>query len=427
MSPYVVVILIGLAIIVSACMPTAQPPIVDVGQTTVTFLISGDPSDESAYRTLADRFTVANPDVHIDLLNIPSVGDFRRRLAADFAAGTPPDIFLINYRRYGPFVAGGAIEPIGPYLAQSEQIHSEEFYAQALAAFTWQDLLMCLPQNMSSPVIYYNKTIFDAAGLAYPSNEWAWDDFLGIAQALTVDTDGDGVVDQYGFGVEPSLARAAPFLWMNGGEIVDDPLAPTRLTLDSPASKAALDWFVSLQTVHHITPDAVAEAAESSVSRFLNGRLAMYVESRRATPEFRRIERFDWDVAPLPGGKVHASLLHADAFCLAAPGKHKDVTWRFVEFANTHAGQTILAGAGRTVPSRIDLTEAPAFLDPSARPANSRIFVDIIPALRSFPALATWGDIESVVDAELKQAFYGRITLDAAIRNAEARSAEFFR
>ena len=151
MSPYVVAILIGLATIVSACMPTTQQPSVDARQTTVTFLISGDPADESAYRTLADRFTAANPDVHIDLLNIPSMGDFRRRLAADFAAGTPPDIFLINYRRYGPFVAGGAIEPIEPYLAQSEQIHSEEFYAQALAAFTWQDLLMCLPQNMSSP------------------------------------------------------------------------------------------------------------------------------------------------------------------------------------------------------------------------------------------------------------------------------------
>jgi multiple sugar transport system substrate-binding protein len=97
-----------------------------------------------------------------------------------------------------------------------------------------------------------------------------------------------------------------------------------------------------------------------------------------------------------------------------------------VEFANTLEGQTLLAQSGRTVPSRLDLADSPAFLDPLAAPANSRVFLDAIPTMRSFPALATWADIEGVVDAELAQAFYGQLSLDEAIRNAEARSAEFF-
>lgn len=419
-------------LLMAACTPSSSAPTVGSSsgamvQTTLTFLVAGDPADEAAYRTLADSFTAANPDIEVDLLNIPGAGDFQRRLAADFAAGSPPDIFLINYRRYGPFVVGGAIEPLDSYLAQSDVIERSDFYPQVLDAFTWQGELMCLPQNMSSPVIYYNKHLFDAVGLAYPTNDWTWDEFLVTASALTVDQDADGAFDQYGFGIDPSLVRAAPFIWMNGGEIVDNPISPTRLTLDSPASKAALEWFVELQTVHHITPDAVAEAAESSLSRFLNGRLAMLVESRRATPEFRRIERFDWDVAPLPNGTERASILHADAFCIAAVGEHKDAAWRFVEFANTHAGQSILAQSGRTVPSRIELAEDPLFLDPVLRPANSRIFLNVIPDLRTFPAMATWVDIEAAVDAELRSAFYGQIPLDQAIRNAEARSAEFFR
>ncbi len=416
-----------IVLLLAACTPAAQPPSGSGDPTTVTFLISGDPADEDAYRTLVAAFMAANPDVQVDLLNIPGQGDFRRRLAADFAANAPPDIFLINYRRYGAFVAAGAIEPAGPYLAQSTQIRAEDFYPQARAAFTWRNELMCMPQNMSSPVIYYNKDVFDAAAVAYPAPDWRWDDFLTTAQALTIDRDGDGAIDQYGFGIEPALVRAAPFIWMNGGEIVDDPTAPARLTLDSPESRAALVWFVALQTVHHVVPDAVAEAAESSMSRFLNGRLAMYVESRRVAPEFRRIERFDWDVAPLPTGKARASILHADAYCMAAAGQHKAAAWRFVEFANTRARQMLLARTGRTVPSRRELTADPAFLDPQARPANSRIFVDIIPALRSFPTLATWSDVEAAVDAELEQAFYGQITLDEAIRNATARSTEFFR
>jgi multiple sugar transport system substrate-binding protein len=418
---------LGIALLLSAACVALEPSFARAPeQTPVTFLISGDPADEEAYRTLVEHFMAEVPEIRVELLNIPGQGDFRRRLTADFAAGTPPDIFLINYRRYGPFAARDAIAPIDAFLAQSDVLRREDFHPQALAAFTWRGELMCMPQNMSSPVIYYNKDLFDAAGLPYPTNDWRWDDFVIAAQMLTRDLNGDGEIDQYGFGVEAALVRAAPFIWMNGGEIVDDPAAPTALALAEPASREALAWFVDLQNAHRVVPDAVAEAAESSLSRFLNGRLAMLMESRRVVPEFRRIETFDWDAAPLPQGKERASILHSDAFCIAAASPHREAAWRFVEFANTRAGQTILARSGRTIPSRIDLAQDPAFLDAQARPHNSRIFLDAIPTLRAFPALATWADIEGAVDAELKQAFYGQIALDDAIAAATMRSAEFF-
>ena len=413
-------------LLTGACMALEPSSTPSPEQVSITFLISGDPADEEAYRALVEQFMVEVPAVRVELLNIPGQGDFRRRLTADFAAGTPPDVFLINYRRYGPLVARNAIAPIDGYLARSAVLRREDFYPQVLEAFTWRGELMCMPQNMSSPVIYYNKDLFDAAGLPYPANDWRWEDFVTTAQALTRDWDGDGTIDQYGFGVEATLVRAAPFIWMNGGEIVDDPTAPTALTLSAPASREALAWFVDLQNSHRVVPDAVAEAAESSLSRFLHGRLAMLMESRRVVPEFRRIEAFDWDVAPLPQRKVPASILHSDGFCIAAASLHREAAWQFVEFANTRAGQSILARSGRTIPSRTDLAEDPTVLDPQARPHNTRIFLDAVPTLRTFPALATWADIESAVDAELKQAFYGQISLDDAIAAATVRSAEFF-
>ena len=422
-----VAVMLGVILLLSsACMPLELSFTPSSEQVSIVFLISGDPADEEAYRALVEQFMAEVPAVRVELLNIPGQGDFRRRLTADFAAGTPPDVFLINYRRYGPLIARNAIAPIDGYLAQSAVLRREDFYPQALEAFTWRGELMCMPQNMSSPVIYYNKDLFDAAGLPYPANDWRWEDFVTTAQALTRDWDGDGTIDQYGFGVEATLVRAAPFIWMNGGEIVDDPTMPTTLTLSAPASREALAWFVDLQNSHRVVPDAVAEAAESSLSRFLNGRLAMLMESRRVVPEFRRIEAFDWDVAPLPLGKVPASILHSDAFCIAAASLHREAAWQFVEFANTRAGQSILARSGRTIPSRIDLAADPTVLDPQAKPHNTRIFLDAVPTLRTFPALATWADIESAVDAELKQAFYGQISLDDAIAAATARSADFF-
>lgn len=418
----------GLGLLLTACVPVQSEATSDsTAGSFLTFLISGDPADEAAYQRLIEAFSAEHSDITVDLVNIPSGGDFRKRLAADFAAGTPPDLFLINYRNLGRFLASGAIEPLTTYLAQSTLIKTADYYPQALAAFQWNGEQACMPQNMSSPVIYYNKALFDAAGVAYPAADWTWDDFVTTAQALTKEPDSDGVIDSYGFGTEATIVRMAPFIWMNGGDIVDNPAAPTQLVLDTPESKAALTWFIDLQLTHHVVPDAVAEEAESSESRFVNGRLAMFIDSRRAVPEFRTIEAFDWDVAPLPVGARRASILHSDAFCIAAAGQHKAAAWTFLEFANAEVGQTILAQTGRTVPSRMALAESPIFLDPQAKPANSQAFLDAIPGIRNLPIMATWSDIEGIVSTELKNAFYGTVTLDEALQAAKERSAEFFK
>ena len=63
-------------------------------------------------------------------------------------------------------------------------------------------------------------------------------------------------------------------------------------------------------------PDEVEEKAEDSESRFQNGRLGMFLNSRRGVPTYREISGFDWDVAPLPQGKQRAGILHADAYCM---------------------------------------------------------------------------------------------------------------
>lgn len=415
------------AVLSSACMPVQPASSANRESARLTFLISGDPTDEAAYQQLIDAFITSHREIAVDLINIPSGGDFRKRLAADFAAGTPPDLFLINYRHLGRFLASEAVEPLTTYIENSTLIFMSDYYPQALRAFQWQGEQFCMPQNMSSPVIYYNKAIFAAAGVAYPTDDWTWDEFVATAQLVTQDTDNDGVTDIYGFGTEATIIRAAPFIWMNGGDLVDDPLAPTQLTLDSAESQAALAWFIALQQPHKVTPDAVAEEAESSLSRFVNGRMAMFIDSRRAVPEFRLIEAFDWDVAALPIGKQRASVLHSDAFCMTAAGKQKAAAWTFVEFANSTEGQTILAQTGRTVPSRMALAESSVFLDPTAKPANSQAFLDAIPGIRNLPLMATWTDVEGIVNTELQNAYNGNISLAEAIQAANEQSAEFFK
>jgi multiple sugar transport system substrate-binding protein len=384
----------------------------------VSFMIFGDLAELEAYQKLATAFEAGRPGASVELIHIPGQSDYRKRLAADFAAGEPADVVLINYRRIGPYAAKGALEPLGPYLEQSGVIAVEDFYPQAIEPFIWQGELICIPQNLSSLVVYYNKDLFDQAGLAYPQDDWTWEDFLAAAQALTRDLDGDGRADQHGVGFEVSLARFAPFIWQNGGEVVNNRQAPTRLTLDRSQSLDAIAWLVGLQTSYHVAPDAEQEAAEDSESRFLNGRLGMFLNSRRGVPTYRAITAFDWDIAPLPRKAQPASLVHADAYCMAAAAENKELAWRFIEFANSIEGQTIIAASGRTVPSLSAVAESPAFLDPQQKPHNSQVFLDMIPYLHALPSTAGWVDAEEMADAELQRAFYGQASVDEAVQSA---------
>ncbi len=394
--------------------------------TSVSFMIFGDPAEKAAYDQLVIAFKAKHADIDVQEIYIPSDGDYRTRLATDFAAGSPPDIALMNYRRIAAFAAKDQLEPLGPYLADSDIVQPDDFYPIALEAFTWQGEVVCIPQNVSSLVVYYNEKLFDAAGLPYPADDWTWDDFLTTAQALTQDSNGDGQMDQFGLGIAASLYRLAPFIWQNNGELVDMLEAPRQLALTRFPSLTALEWFTSLQTVHHLAPSRVEETAQDSESRFVAGTLAMFFNSRRVVPAFREITAFTWDVAPLPRGEFAASILHSDGYCLSAAAKNKDAAWAFIEFANSAEGQTIIAGTGRTVPSLKAVAESSAFLNPGQAPSRSAVWLDAIPNLHHVPILAQWAEIESVADEEIERAFYGEITPLEAAQNAKWRTEEYF-
>ncbi len=408
----------ALAILLTACGSS--------GKRYVSFMVFGGPEELAAYESLVEAFHQAQSEVQVELRYVPDHAEYRRKLAADFSAGSPPDVMLLNYRRFAAFAGQGGLTPVEEFLARSQLLAEADFYPQVLSAFRYQGQLWCIPQNMSSLVVYYNQDLFDKAGLPYPADDWTWADFLTTAQRLTLDVDGDGRPEQYGAGIEPTLNRLAPFIWQAGGELVDNPENPTRLALDSPAAQAGMQWFVALQTVHGVVPDALAQSAESNESRFLNGTLAMYFNSRRGVPTYRTIKDFNWDVAPLPRGIQAAGILHSDGYCLAAGSKDKEAAWRFIEYANSKTGQELIARTGRTVPSLRAVAESAAFLEPSLAPARSRVFLDTIDMVRAVPVMANWAAIEDTASEDIEQAFYGRVSVAEAALSAIQRTREYF-
>ena len=301
----------------------------------------------------------------------------------------------------------------------TSSVDLDDYYDQPIEAFTFDGELQCLPQNVSSLVVYWNRILFQRAGLAPPTDEWTWEEFRQAALALT----GDG---HHGLGLEPSLIRLAPFVWGAGGELTDDPESPTRFTLDTPAAREAMNFLVGLVREDRVVPDETDLAAQDLESRFTSGKLGMLLSSRREVPAFREVAGLDWDVAPLPLGREASTILHSDGFCLARGGDHLDEATQFIAFAGGPTGQGILALGGRTVPSLRSVASG-AFLDPAQAPEHDQVFLDGIAVMRRTPVLPTWPEIEDVTAEILTRAFYEPgYSIDDAITDIDNQTRALF-
>ena len=154
--------------------------------------------------------------------------------------------------------------------------------------------------------------------------------------------------------------------------------------------------------------------------------MAMVLSSRRATPTFRTIQDFDWDVAALPQHTEQAGILHSDAYCLTKASDNKDAAWSFMEYALGPEGAPVVAKSGRTVPSLKSVAESDAFLDPTAKPANSQVFLDTIPVIQQVPSISTWPEIEDAASPILEEAYYNGESAAAVADELRAATDDLF-
>jgi multiple sugar transport system substrate-binding protein len=164
----------------------------------VSFMVFGDPEEIAAYREVIAAYENAQPDVNVKLIETSDRDDLIARLSTSFAGGVPPDLFLLNYRFYAQFAARGVLESIESRVDSSDAFEQADFYEQAMDAFRFGGTLTCLPQNISSLVVYPNKDLFRKAGVAEPKEGWTWDEMVAAAKKLTKDSNGDGKAEVYG-------------------------------------------------------------------------------------------------------------------------------------------------------------------------------------------------------------------------------------
>jgi multiple sugar transport system substrate-binding protein len=395
-----------LAGLLAACGAPGAGPAETGGPLTgqLTVQAAGGEGELNALRALIAAYEQARPGVTVSFTGVPNQGDHIAKLGTSFAGGRPPDVFLLNYRRLGPFVDRGVLAPV-----RLGQLDPEDLYVPPVEAFTYDGRLACLPQNVSSSVAYLNLDLFARAGVPLPDADWTWSDLEDAARAFAA----RGIA---AVGYDPEIRTVAPFVWTAGGEVVDDTAAPTAMTLDTPPARRALNYLAGLQ---QYGVDATSRAAAEPADQFAAGRLAVFVDSRRAVPSFRKAEGLSFDVRPLPradAARPSASLLASDAYCVSRASKVGALAADFAEYAVGRDGGAVLARSGRTVPSLKELASSPVFLDPAQEPRSSQVFLDVIPTLRRLPNVGPQDEAEEAANDLLAQYFAGKADLDATVR-----------
>lgn len=400
--------LLAVALLSAACSndgPSTANPSATALSGSITVAAAGGEGEVKALQDVADAFEVANPGTTVTLDTVASPGDLIAKLTTSFAAGSAPDIFVLNYRRLGGFAAKGVIAPVP---AGS----TDELFQKPLEAFTFDGTLLCRPSNASSMVVYLNTALFLQASVALPKSTWTWDDLRAAAAALKA----KGVRS---IGFEPALVRLAPFVWSNGGEIVDDPQTPTVVDLSSPEAREALQLLLDLQQTGLSATDRAGQDPEEA---FTAGQVAMYLDSRRAVPGLRKTTGLAFDVLPVPTRKTSISVLHSDGYCVTKVARNPALAEAFAQYATAGDGAKVLARSGRSVPMSIPVAESVDFLAPDLLPKGSKVFLDQAVSARALPHTATWNEAEAVTEEILIQLFAGKTTLDKAIADIAAQT-----
>lgn len=290
-------------------------------------------------------FEAAYPDVKVQLESVPQgYGD---KLLAQFASGTAPDVFQVGDGDVAKFAAQGVFEPLDPYIAGdkgSEPLDTSIFYPAIADIGKVEGTTYLFAKDFSPLTIFYNKDLFDAAGVPYPAEGWTQADFLAAAQKLTV-TDASGNITQWGTMIPDGWGDwvwdrgILPIIYQNGGDIISPDGKKASGYLDSDATVEALQWYTDLFTKYKVAPTKADVAALSGQDLFATGKAAMVWSGIwNISPYKKDHPDLNFGIAQLPQGKQPANSICWAGFALYSKSENKDAAWAFLRWIGADKG-----------------------------------------------------------------------------------------
>lgn len=307
-----------------------------------------DANQKPALDEIASQFTEQNPDIKVSVEVVPR-SDYVTKLETSIVGGSGPDIFWNALPdRFLDLARLGLIENLSERMA-SDPIDLSPIGSALIDAFTYDGSLYAIPKDFDTVGLWYNKALFDAAGVAYPDDTWTWETLREAAIELT---DKDNNV--YGFVVNPGTRQGYyNFIAQNGGEIITD---EHRSGFDQPEAIAALQFMHDLIHVDGVSPTVQQTEEINPQTRFQTGNAAMIYDGSWRARQFGDDEYMlaNADVAVLPMGVERATSSGTLGYSIYSGSDHVDEAWELLKFLAGPEAAHIQASYGAVIPSHLD-------------------------------------------------------------------------
>jgi multiple sugar transport system substrate-binding protein len=384
---------------------------------TITYQAWGTPAEGAVWNEIARAFEAGHPDIKVDI-QLADWDSYWEKLRVQVAGGTPPDVFAMSPPLYPDWQSRGVLLNLQPYLDADPSI-LDGVYPVTLTAYQTRDGYFGLPRDFQTIVLYYNKDMFDAAGLPYPTADWTWEDLRAAALKLTMDKDADGRTDQWGFsadGYGPE-AMIAPMVRAYGGDLVD--VATKKTLLGTPEAAQAFALMHDMFAVDHSMPNE-QEVASFGWDPFLAGVTAMTLSGHWSIPDYSA-SALHWDIAPIPQGpKGRVTTVNSAGFVISKDTKSPDAAFAFVKFATSVEGQTLAAKIGLAVPIRESVATSDAYLKQTSALINHALFVDALAYAQPLPVFRGYEEWSTALGDNLNLIWTDQMTPEDGIAEAVA-------
>ena len=385
------------------------------GETTLKWSV-WDISATTYYQPLIDAFEKEHPDVKIELVDLGST-DYQTVLATELTGnGSDFDVVMVkDVPGYMTLVNKGVLEPLDSYIQSSNVDLSQ--YKGLTDQIKVDDKLYELPFRNDFWVLFYNKDIFDKAGVAYPTNDMTFEEYDKLARSLTVDTPGQEV-----YGAHYHTWRSAVQLFgvLDGkNTIVDgkyDFLKPYYELILNEQEDGVCQDYATLKTsgLHYSGAFAQGNVAMMNMGTWFISTLMDKIRTGEYT------DCANWGIVKYPhaeGVEPGSTLATITSLGIPANAPHKDLAWEFINFVSGKEGAEILASTG-TIPAVMNSTVADLVSSADGFPKDDGTSVEALNTSNLYlemPVNAKSSEIETVLNEAHDAIMTGSMSVDDGI------------
>ncbi len=365
-----------------------------VSKDMLRFMYWGDVQEIEIITNLVKQFE-KDTKIKVSAERAPSGPPYMEKVLTQFAGGNPPDVLFVEVNNFKAFAERNVLEDLTPYLEKETAFKKKDFYPQIIDRFTIGNSLYVLPRDIAPIcVVYYNKKLFDEAGVKYPTDDWTWYDLVKKGQKL-VKKDSKGIYTQFGFVDDWPIWES--FVYSNGGSLVDNVKNPKKCTLNKKEAIEAIQFRADLIHKYKIAPSPsqmTAMGGMGTSDMFVSGKVAMFYSGIWKTPLFRQIKDFQWDVVMFPKGPkgIRAFSTGGSGYAITKASNKKEAAWKLVTYLAGKAGQIELAKTGLAQPAMISIAESKYFID-DRPPKHKDIVLKGVKYVVFAPLMSEWEEI----------------------------------